>query len=295
MSFVIILAIFFLFYLIQPINTSRVIFVPKGSTNYIIEELQKNQIDILKFDKYILYLLGYVQSGWIDLKDRDMTKIEFLYRLTTSKAALKNLTIIPGETPYFIYKDISKTFNLNESKVKSECEKIDYEFIYPDTYYLPLGITEEKICNYLVSQSLEKHEKISNKIFNGFDKRKYKNYLIIASIIQKEAANIEEMPLISSVIYNRLRRNMKLQMDGTLNYGRYSHIKVTPFMIRNDKSRFNTYKYYGLPNKIVGFVDKNAIRAAIFPKKTNFLYFVKNGKTHKFSNSYNLHLKNVKK
>ena len=249
----------------------------------------------MKFDKYILYFLGYVQSGWIDLKESKMTKIDFLYRLTTSKAAIKKLTIIPAETPYFLYKDISKTFNLNETKLKKECEKLDYEFIYPDTYSLPLGITEKRICSYLVTHSLKIHKQIAKKIFNTFNKTNYKKYLIIASIIQKEAGTTAEMPLISSVIYNRLKRKMKLQMDGTLNYGKYSHTKVTPFMIRNDKSRFNTYRYYGLPKTIVGFVDKNALKAALFPKKTDYLYFVRVGKTHKFSKSYKAHLKNVKK
>jgi UPF0755 protein len=294
-SFVIILAIFVLFYLVQPVKTPKVLFVPKGSTNYIIEELQKNDIDILKFDKYILYFLGYVQSGWIDLKDTKMTKLEFLYRLTTSKAALKKLTIIPGETPYFVYKDISKKFNLDFIKIKENCDSLQYQFIYPDTYYLPLGITENKICNYLVDNSLEKHKKISMKVFNDFNIIKYTKYLIIASIIQKEAANIEEMSLVSSVIYNRLKIRMKLQMDGTLNYGKYSHIKITPDRIKNDNSKFNTYKYYGIPDEIVGFVDKNAIKAAIFPKKTSYLYFVKDGKSHKFSKSYKSHLYNVKK
>ena len=48
------------------------------------------------------------------------------------------------------------------------------------------------------------------------------------------------MPKVSSVIYNRLKKDMPLQMDGTLNYGKYSHIKVTPKRIKTDKSGFNT-------------------------------------------------------
>ncbi len=80
------------------------------------------------------------------------------------------------------------------------------------------------------------------KVFGEFDLNKWKKYIIIASIIQKESANKKEMPIISSVIVNRLKKDMKLQMDGTLNYGLNSHKKVTPNMIRNDTSTYNTYK-----------------------------------------------------
>jgi len=55
------------------------------------------------------------------------------------------------------------------------------------------------------------------------------------------------MPKISSVIYNRLKRGMPLQMDGTLNYGLYSHVRVTPERIREDRSPFNTYLNRGIP------------------------------------------------
>ena len=54
-------------------------------------------------------------------------------------------------------------------------------------------------------------------------------------MIQKEAASINEMPIVSSVIHNRLKSGMKLQMDGTLNYGEYSNVKVTAQRIKDDE------------------------------------------------------------
>jgi UPF0755 protein len=286
-----VLFIFILFYLIQPVKTKRIIYIPNGSINYIIKKFQKSDFNVLTFDKYILYLIGKPQSGWIDMKKTKMTKFDFLYRLTTSKAALKKITIIPGETDFFIYKDIAKKMNYKDLY----CLNIPVSFLYPDTYYLPYGFSKKETCNYLYKISLQKHQNLAKRIFGDWNFKKYYHYLIIASVIQKEAKNKKDMKLISSVIYNRLKKRMRLQMDGTLNYGRYSHTKVSPEMIKSDKTRFNTYKYYGLPPKPICVVSISAIIASIFPAKTDYLYFVRVKGKHIFTKSYIQHLKNVKK
>ena len=159
-----------------------------------------------------------------------------------------------------------------------------------------MGIGEKHLIVYLLNYAYKKHRQMSMKIFRTYNPKSWYKYLIVASIIQKEAANKEEMPIISSVIYNRLKKRMKLQMDGTLNYGKYSHIKVTPKRIKEDNSRYNTYKYKGLPPNPVCSVSKDAIIAAIFPKKTNYLYFVKGkNKKHLFSTTYKKHIENIKR
>ena len=89
------------FYFTQEVKTPRVIFIPKGSSNSIITHLGKNNYEVNSLDKIMLRLIGKPQSGWIDLKTTKMAKIEFLYKITTSKAALKKVTLIPGETYYF--------------------------------------------------------------------------------------------------------------------------------------------------------------------------------------------------
>jgi UPF0755 protein len=113
----------------------------------------------------------------------------------------------------------------------------------------------------------------------------------IASVIQKETMHIEEMPLISSVIYNRLKKGMKLQMDGTLNYGPYSHSPVTPERIKNDTTYYNTYRYKGLPPAPLGTFSLYALDAAMYPAKSDYIYFMlqKNGKHH-FSTTYKEHV-----
>ena len=103
------------------------------------------------------------------------------------------------------------------------------------------------------------------------------------------------MPIVSSVIHNRLRSGMKLQMDGTLNYGEYSNVKVTAQRIKDDESPYNTYKVVGLPKDPVCAVSLEAIKAAIFPVKSDYLYFVRENKTglHKFAVTFEAHQANI--
>ena len=103
------------------------------------------------------------------------------------------------------------------------------------------------------------------------------------------------MPIVGSVIYNRIKKGMKFQMDGTINYGFYSHTKITHQRIREDNSSYNTYKFEGLPKEAVCNVSLSAIRAAIFPAKTDYLYFVRDKTTgaHIFSTNLNDHNKAI--
>lgn len=296
---ILIMLISFLFYITKPVQTEKIIQIPKGSISVIITQLSEQNSGILpSFDKYILQLFGLPQFGWIDMKKSSLTKADYLYKLTNSKAALTSITLIPGETTIVFLNELSKSQNLSFEKMFQyfkELSPINDGFIVPETYNIPIGIDEKNLIAYLINTSKKHHEKSSKEIFGTYDEEKWFRYLIIASIIQKEAANNDEMPIVSSVVYNRLKINMKLQMDGSLNYGKYSHIRVTPRMIKEDTSRFNTYLHYGLPLYPICAVSKYALNAAIFPANTKYLYFVKgkDGK-HIFTNTYNEHVENIK-
>jgi UPF0755 protein len=288
------------FYFTQEVNTSRVIFIPKGSSNSIVSHLDKNNYEVNLLDKIMLRLIGKPQSGWIDLKIKKMAKIEFLYKLTTSKAALKKVTLIPGETYYFFLQNLANTLNISTYKLFQMYALHAYKKdgnIIADTYYLPLGMNEEQLIKHLLSITERKYQKLSKKIFGQYNQENWYKYVTIASIIQKESASKDEMALVSSVIYNRLKKNMKLQMDGTLNYSKYSHTKVTPSMIKNDETDYNTYKNKGLPSDPVCAIEFEAIKAAIFPVKSNYLYIMKSvdGTKHDFSSSYKKHKQNIRK
>lgn len=287
-----------LFYLNMPLSSTKVLYIPKGSTDSIITYLSKNGYEMNIIDKVTTKFFGYPQSGWIDLKEQYMTKADFLYKLTKSKAALKTITLIPGETSYVFLKQIAEKFNLSEEKLNKIYNEHAYKAdgnILAESYSLPYGMKEDHLLFYLFSNTNKQYEEFSQKVFGYYDKRKWYYYITMASIIQKEAATIDEMPIVSSVIYNRLKKGMPLQMDGTLNYGKYSHEIVTAQRIREDESSYNTYKNKGLPANPVCAVSLNAIKAALFPVKSDYLYFVRDNKTglHKFAATYNSHVNNI--
>ncbi|MDD2451401.1 endolytic transglycosylase MltG [Sulfurovum sp.] len=287
------------FYISQSLKTEKTIYIPQGSITNIISQLHKKGYEVSVIDRYILTFLGQPQSGWVDIGAEKLNRIDFLYQLATAKAKMEEITLIPGETTVLFFEDIAVTLDLNASRLQHHYDQnADYPeaAIYADTYYVPFGINEEQLVAFLLKESTSQFQKISRKIYGTYDEKQWLRILTIASIIQKEAANTEEMPLVSSVIYNRLKKGMPLQMDGTLNYGKYSHTKVTPERIRNDKSRFNTYKYKGLPPSPIGAVGFDAIIAAIKPVQTDYLYFMKNKQgTHDFTKSYHRHRRNIEK
>lgn len=294
-----VLIISFAFYTTLPIKTTRALLVPQGSVTHIISQLTQKGYALSPIDKYILVFLGQPQSGWVDMGETDLNRIDFLYKLTTAKAKMEEVTLIPGETTALFFESLATDLKLDEKKLEKyykEFSKYPEAGIYADTYYVPYGITEKHLMYFLLTESEKRYKKISNKVYGTYHIKQWQKILTTASIIQKEAANKKEMPIISSVIHNRLKKGMRLQMDGTLNYGKYSHMKVTPERIKNDTSRFNTYKYKGLPPSPIGAVSFDAIKAAISPAKTDYLYFMKNAEgLHDFTDTYKKHRKNVKK
>ena len=299
--FEIILILFFsfIYYLNQPIKTPKVLFIPKGSINQIITQLQQRNYDVCKLDAILLRFIGSPQHGWINMGERVNTKADFLYKLTRAKAALRDVTLIPGETTYIFLNQLASNLGLERDKLQIEFEKLSpvkEGLFVPNTYKIPIGISEKELITLLVKVSLKTMKALSFKIFGSYNEKKWFRYVTIASIIQKESANNKEMPIVSSVIYNRLKRGMKLQMDGTLNYGKYSHLKVTAKRVKSDKTFYNTYLHKGVPPLPVCNVSKEAIMAAIFPAKTNYLYFMKSKKgTHDFACNYSTHLRNIRR
>ncbi|WP_027390392.1 endolytic transglycosylase MltG [Chrysiogenes arsenatis] len=109
--------------------------------------------------------------------------------------------------------------------------------------------------------------------------------LILASIIEKEAGNREEMPLIASVFYNRIKRGMRLQSDPTVIYGMFDSYDGTLLRghLQTDTPH-NTYTRNGLPPTPICSPSAAAINAVLLPAQTNYIFFVADGRGgHAFS------------
>jgi len=239
------------------------------------------------------------EAGWIYFEKRRMNRLDFLHRLSSAKSRYEKITLIPGETTAIFLPYLAKKLGLDTKKLYEEYRKrspYKEAGIVAESYNIPLHYDEKRVMSYLLNLTDSRYRKIARRNGIEYDPARWRRILTIASIIQKEAAGRSEMALISSVIHNRLKKGMRLQMDGTLNYGRYSHIRVTPERIRNDKTTFNTYRHAGLPKYPVCNVSESAIEAAINPADTDYLYFMKNGQgRHDFTSSYRKHLKNIRK
>ncbi|AFV97541.1 MULTISPECIES: endolytic transglycosylase MltG [unclassified Sulfuricurvum] len=284
-------------YLFSTVTSPKIVYIPQGSVFKSIAHLQDEGVNLYKIDAFILRLLGQPQQGWIDLKEEKTSRIEYLYKLTTAKAATRAITLIPGETTVIFLRQLSDELSLDMNLLQRAYEKHapykEGSFV-PDTYSIPNAISEEKLIIHLLNESEQKMRIWADEYKKPYNKEKWLQIVTKASVIQKEAASLSDMPFVSSVIDNRIEKGMRLQMDGTLNYGEYSHQKVTARRIRTDKTPYNTYKNKGLPAFPVCNVSKDAIHAALYPKHTDYLYFVrgKNGE-HVYSSYFSTHHQNI--
>jgi UPF0755 protein len=123
------------------------------------------------------------------------------------------------------------------------------------------------------------------------------NVLTIASLIQREASGTSDMRLISGIIWNRLRKDMPLQIDATLQYIRGNEDEWWPVPQADDKyieSQFNTYQNKGLPPSPIATPSESAMKAALNPLRTDCLYYIhdERGVIH-CATSYEGHKRNV--
>jgi UPF0755 protein len=121
--------------------------------------------------------------------------------------------------------------------------------------------------------------------------------LIMASIVEKETAVPDERPLVASVYYNRLEKKIALDADPSIIYAELLAGTYTGALHHDDmqfNSRYNTYKYTGLPPGPIANPGKSALEAAMHPAQSDYYYFVADAQGHhRFARTIEEHNKNV--
>ena len=146
-------------------------------------------------------------------------------------------------------------------------------FLFPDTYQLRVPVS----ISALVADQLTTFKKRFATVRMGYARSKHLtpyDVLIVASIIEKEAATAHDQPLVASVIYNRLHDHVALGMDSTTRYEFNDYTKPLTQSQLSARSPYNTRLNKGLPPTPISNPSLAAIQAAANPARTNYLYFV---------------------
>lgn len=152
-------------------------------------------------------------------------------------------------------------------------------WLFPDTYAYTANTTDVA----LLKRANERMVKLVDNQWQGkMDGLPYKDkndLVTMASIVEKETASSDERSKVASVFINRLRVGMRLQTDPTVIYGMGDSYKGT--LTRKDldtPTPYNTYVIAGMPPGPIAMPSKASLEAAAHPVKTDFLYFVADGK-----------------
>jgi UPF0755 protein len=168
-------------------------------------------------------------------------------------------------------------------------------YLFPETYTVNTTTSTNELLQTMVAQL---DRQLSPELLDAARSHGLNRHALVtlASIIQKEAGNDAEMPLISAVFHNRLRLGMRLQADPTVIYG------ISNFngnLTRRDlqtPTPYNTYTRGGLPPGPIASPGLAALRAAAYPAASDALYFVSRGDgTHVFSATLTAHNRAVQR
>ena len=297
LSFLIILSTAFLSVNNREIE-AKTISISKGmSLNSVINLLHENNLivnkNVLKAKILIRGLSSKVPTGTflIEGKVSDAILIDSIF----NKGPIKLKLTIPEGTSakkifesinlllktdhrfdnLFTEKNILNKYNISGSSLEG--------YLYPNTYFFFNDTSPVDIVDTLVSQFwIEFDQKLLNRANElGLSVHEV---VTLASIIEGEAMLDSERSTISSVYHNRLKINMKLQADPTIQYIIEGPPKTLSTRDLRIKSPYNTYQNYGLPPGPINNPGIQSIKAALYPLETDYLFFVAQGDgSHKFT------------
>ncbi len=236
------------------------------------------------------------------LLETDSYEYNTLMKMFRGEVILVKLTIPEGFNMFQIAGRVESEMNIdsiafiNVCKDRGLMKKYGLHFasmegyLYPDTYLLSMGKTAYQVVEMMLKRF---NEAVPDSLFSdnaeGFTKH---DYIILASMIEKEAVVEFEKSIIAGVYYNRLRKGMYLQCCATVLYsmGRVSGIPT--YSETQIESPYNTYRNTGLPPGPICSPGIKSIIAAVNPQVNDYLFYVAKGDgTHIFTHTYKEHIK----
>ena len=198
----------------------------------------------------------------------------------------KNLGVDSSRLMQYIYdEDLVREFGINAQSAEG--------YLFPKTYRLYWQDDEEAIVRQLLQ---ELHKEFDSTFEQRATQIGYSVHevLTMASIVEGETRLDSERAIVAGVYYNRLKSHIQLQADPTIQFllpGRPRALKYSDLAL---ESPYNTYRYRGLPPGPVNNPGIASIKAALYPAKHKYLFFVANGEGgHTFTRNYKEHLKAV--
>ena len=273
--------------------------VSGDSINSIFSKFSLNIAEKMLLKIFLLNNNIYlIQAGHYDISS--MSWREILINLYQGNIQRFEFQIKEGSN-IFALKDQLIASNLSLDCPEFTCLNKQFGFIegtlMPDTYFhnyqSPASVILIKAQALLFEYSKQLWAKKSTlNPLNSIE-----DALILASIVEKEAGNNSEKPIIAGVFLHRLKLKMKLQADPTITYGLLPDFNgnITKQNLKDSSNRFNTYQIKGLPPTPISIISKSSIEAVILGQPNEYLFFVAKGDgTHYFSTEYSDHLKAVK-
>jgi len=192
---------------------------------------------------------------------------------------------------------VKNKLNWSDAQEKEFLENSKEGYLFPDTYLLNLDFSGKEVAQRMMSNFNEKVASLfikaaANNIRND-------TLVILASLVQREAANKKEMPLIAGIIWNRWLNDMRLEIDATVQYALGKKGNWWPIITSKDykiDSLYNTYIYKGRPPAPICNPGLKAMEAIVFSEETDCLYYLhdRERKIH-CAKTYEEHLENIDK
>lgn len=306
---VVILATLYFLFLAPPSGDghSRVVAIPAGASFHDISRILEEK-GIIR-DRRSFYLLARLQGAIPKVKAGEyefhtrMNPFAVLSKMVRGDIIKYPITIPEGFNVFQIGEVLQqagvcgKKVFLEKTKDRSFLAPLGFEvdslegYLFPDTYNFPKGFGEENVIRQMVSRFKAAYSSLAKRA-EGFGLSR-QDVVILASIIEKEAADDQERRLVSAVFHNRLQRGMALQSDPTAVYGLKSKGLRDRRITKQDllkRTPHNTYHIKGLPKGPIANPGLKSMEAVLNPADVNYLYFVsKNDGTHHFSNTLEEH------